>query len=188
MILSQFFEENIESAKQLYDKIFNIMNQVSLFAPEDLVTIYIVGGLLMENTAFVEAEERYVIALLLLQKIYGDPRGRGCRGHAIQLFLCWRLSILCRLQNKIEDAEYVEELFDVITMTLTPNILSNRYKEYAEQGEKTFIGLSNNDNQTNNHGYQLNQMNNLFSINTPSKNSSQINSNDKKVENITAPT
>ena len=162
IILHQIFENNLESAKNVYDKIINTMNQISSYNPEDLITVYTIGGMILETSALVEAEQQYVMAMLLLQKLYGDPRGRGAKGRAIQLFLCWRQSILCRLQNKVKDAEYIEELFDTILMTLTPNIMSQKFKEYSSFNENIFgngtkMNSSNTPNRLQDSTNSLNQ-------------------------------
>ena len=52
------------------------------------------------------------MALFRVHKIYGDPRGRWSWSIPWELFLTWRLSIISRLQGKLHDAEYVEEIYD----------------------------------------------------------------------------
>lgn len=39
-----------------------------------------------------------MMALIILHKLYGDPRGRGVAlVQPWELFITWRMSILCRL-------------------------------------------------------------------------------------------
>ena len=64
--------------------------------------------------ALVDCQRNYLVALLVLHKVFGDPRGRGAVGTAIELFVTWRLSIIQRMQGKTADAEMVEELFDSV--------------------------------------------------------------------------
>ncbi|EGR28585.1 regulator of chromosome condensation, putative [Ichthyophthirius multifiliis] len=52
------------------------------------------------------------MALLSIHKLYGDPRGRGSQIVPWEQFIVWRLSIIARQQQKIHDAEYLEEIFD----------------------------------------------------------------------------
>lgn len=69
-------------------------------------------GLLTEKKTLVESEQNYLMALISIHKLYGDPRGRGSTAIPWEILITWRLSIISRLQNKIHDAEYVEELYD----------------------------------------------------------------------------
>jgi hypothetical protein len=46
IILCQFFSNNLESAKTIYEKIISIMNQISSYHPEDLITVYTIGGMI----------------------------------------------------------------------------------------------------------------------------------------------
>ena len=89
-----------------------------------MITIHTWYGILSENKLFADCEQSYVMALLTLHKLYGDPRGRGANGAPWELFITWRLSILSRLQGKVHDAEYSEELFDATMMTQKQNPLN----------------------------------------------------------------
>ena len=62
-----------------------------------------------------------MMAMFMIHKLYGDPRGRGTSSLPWQLFICWRLSIISRLQGKVNDAEYIEELYDATLISTRKN-------------------------------------------------------------------
>ena len=80
----------------------------------------------------------YVMSMILCHKMYGDPRGRGCRGRVIELFLTWRLSIIYRIRNKLTEAEYVEEIFDAVLCSLGLSDFNQYYELYSELESKQF--------------------------------------------------
>lgn len=130
-ILNSFFlESDDQGCLAILDKINLAMNTASLCSPELTIITQTLYGILYEPKHFVECEQNYMVAILTLHKLYGDPRGRGGRGTPWELFITWRLSILSRLQGKIHDAEYVEELYDATLMTLKENTLNRFYSSH----------------------------------------------------------
>jgi hypothetical protein len=49
---------------------------------------------ILSETRLIECEQNYLTALMIIHKIFGDPRGRGATGVAWELFLTFRLSII----------------------------------------------------------------------------------------------
>lgn len=128
-----FFGEN-DNENQLtstiLERINTYVNTSPVCSPELMITIHTWFGLLSENKLFAECEQSYAVALLALHKLYGDPRGRGAYGTPWELFISWRLSILSRLQGKLHDAEYSEELFDSTAIGLRDNPLNHHFKNH----------------------------------------------------------
>jgi len=116
-----FLEQDEEQCKIILEKLVNYLNISLLCEPEIVVVVHTLLGLIYETKALVECEQNYMMALLTLHKLYGDPRGRGGNGIPWELFVTWRLSIITRLQGKIPDAEYVEELYDSTVLNLKRN-------------------------------------------------------------------
>lgn len=120
-----FLEQDEEQCKIILEKLINYLNSSLLCEPEIVVIVHTLLGLVSETKSLVECEQNYMMALLTLHKLYGDPRGRGAIGVPWELFVTWRLSIITRLQSKNIDAEYVEELFDSTAI----NLKKNRYNK-----------------------------------------------------------
>jgi hypothetical protein len=99
LLLVFFSETEIENnlCSSILEKINNLMNSSPVCSPELIMVIYTWFGILAENKLLSEAEQSYAIALLIIHKIYGDPRGRGGRSIPWELFITWRLSIIARL-------------------------------------------------------------------------------------------
>ena len=127
IMLTFFLVSDDQSCSALLEKINTYMSCVSLCSPELTVMIHTWFGILTETKNFMECEQSYMVALLTLHKLYGDPRARGGRGMPWELFITSRLSILSRLQGKTQDAEYVEELFDATLLGLSENQLNRFY-------------------------------------------------------------
>ncbi len=127
LVLAFFSENDLDNQLSLsiLERINTYVNNSPVCSPELTITIHTWFGILSESKLFVECEQSYTMALLALHKLYGDPRGRGGVGTPWELFITWRLSILSRLQGKIHDAEYAEELFDATAMTLKDNPLNS---------------------------------------------------------------
>ena len=121
-----FLEQDEEQCKIILEKLVNYLNTSLLCEPEIVVIVHTLLGLIYETKALVECEQNYMMALLTLHKLYGDPRGRGGNGIPWELFVTWRLSIITRLQGKIHDAEYVEELYDSTVL----NLKRNKFNKY----------------------------------------------------------
>lgn len=121
-----FLEQDEEQCKIILEKLINYLNSSLLCEPEIVVIVHTLLGLVSETKSLVECEQNYMMALLTLHKLYGDPRGRGALGVPWELFVTWRLSIITRLQSKYTDAEYVEELFDATSF----NLKKNRFNKY----------------------------------------------------------
>ncbi|KRX08322.1 Regulator of chromosome condensation 1/beta-lactamase-inhibitor protein II [Pseudocohnilembus persalinus] len=80
-ILYQFFIENDdEQCKILTEKIVANLNSNPINSPDLIIIIHSIIGLISEKKSLLEAEQNYVMALLTIHKIYGDPRGRGAIG------------------------------------------------------------------------------------------------------------
>jgi alpha-tubulin suppressor-like RCC1 family protein len=127
-----FFGENDgdnQHSLSILERINSFVTNSPVCSPELTIAIHTWFGIFSESKLFVECEQSYTVGLLALHKLYGDPRGRGALGTPWELFITWRLSILSRLQGKIHDAEYAEELYDATIMTLIDNPLSNHFKD-----------------------------------------------------------
>ena len=107
-------EQDEEQCKIICEKISNyINNNVFLFlSPENLIIVHTWLGILSEKRNYAEAEQHFIMAILVIHKLYGDPRGRGSNVIPWELFITLKLSIMLRSQNKIQDAEYIEEIYD----------------------------------------------------------------------------
>lgn len=121
ILVTYFLEQDEEQCKLILEKLVNYLNSSLLCEPEIVVIVHTLLGLIYETKALVECEQNYMMSLLTLHKLYGDPRGRGASGVPWELFVTWRLSIITRLQSKIHDAEYVEELYDATLLNLKKN-------------------------------------------------------------------
>ena len=130
MTLNYFNEDDDQASSGILEKIYTYLNGSPSCSPEVTITIHTWFGILSENKLLVECEQSYMMALLTLHKFYGDPRGRGGLGIPWELFITWRLSILSRLQGKIHDAEYIEELFDATILTFKDNPLNKFYSSH----------------------------------------------------------
>lgn len=133
LLLLQIFEQSLEQAKLTFEKIMTLLNNAFAYNQESLISVYLLGGMLLEDASLEDAEQQYAIALLLCNKAYGDPRGRGCRGRPVQLFLAWRLSMLTRLQDKLIDAEFAEEIYDCALLGLGKHEMNAFASQYEEQ-------------------------------------------------------
>jgi len=162
MVLAYFGEGENDNriSLSILEKINNIVNNSPVTSPELTVTINTWCGILSESKLFVDCEQSYAIALLVLHKIYGDPRGRGGKGTPWELFVSWRLSILCRLQGKVHDAEYSEELYDATLLTLKDNPMNAHLKSHSIYNDP-FKGLRNpspfENNSTNEISHLINK-------------------------------
>ena len=116
-----FFEQDEDQCKLILEKLVTYLNSSLLCEPEIVVIVHTLFGIIYESKSLVECEQNYMMALLTLHKLFGDPRGRGALGVPWELFVTWRLSIITRMQSKVHDAEYVEELFDATVINLKRN-------------------------------------------------------------------
>jgi alpha-tubulin suppressor-like RCC1 family protein len=130
MVVSYFNESDDQASGNILEKIHSYTNGSPVCSPELTIMIHTWGGILSENKLFAECEQSYMMALLTLHKLYGDPRGRGGLAIPWELFITWRLSILCRLQGKVRDAEYIEELFDASMLSLKENMTNEFYNNH----------------------------------------------------------
>jgi len=132
LILAFFGENDTDNQPCLpiLERINAFANSFPVCTAELTISIHSWCGLLSESKSFADCEQSYTMALLTLHRLYGDPRGRGAYGTPWELFITWRLSILSRLQGKVHDAEYAEELFDATAMTLRDNPLNSFKKTH----------------------------------------------------------
>lgn len=93
------FLEQLEDdqCKELSENIIKMTNATPVCSSELIVVIHTLMGLMKESTSLLECEQYYITALLVMHKLYGDPRGRGAQAVPWELFLTWRLSIVSRL-------------------------------------------------------------------------------------------
>lgn len=152
-ILNAFFIENDDQGcSTILDKINSFISSAYLCSPELTILTQTWYGILYEPKLLVECEQSYMMAILTLHKLYGDPRGRGGRGTPWELFITWRLSILSRLQGKTHDAEYVEELYDATMMTLKENTLNKFYNTHHIYSQPFQDFLPKEDQEKKPHG------------------------------------
>jgi len=132
MVLAFFGEADSDNqlSQNIIDQINNLVNNSPLASPELTIIINTWYAILSESKSFSECEQSYTIALLILHKLYGDPRGRGTLAAPWELFITWRLSILARLQGRTHDAEYSEELFDASLLSLRENPVNIHCKSH----------------------------------------------------------
>lgn len=121
IMLTLFLDQDEEQCRMIVEKLISNLNNSLLSQPELIIITHTLLGMMSENKSLLECEQNYMMSLLILHKLYGDPRGRGALGIPWELFITWRLSIIARLQNKLQDAEYVEELFDACVINLKHN-------------------------------------------------------------------
>jgi len=124
-----FLEQDEDQCKLILEKLVSYLNQSLLCEPEIVVIVHTLFGIIFETKSLVECEQNYMMSLLTLHKLYGDPRGRGATGVPWELFVTWRLSIITRMQSKGHDAEYVEELFDSTVI----NLKRNKFNKYLRK-------------------------------------------------------
>jgi alpha-tubulin suppressor-like RCC1 family protein len=93
------------------------------------------AGLASEYSDHMASEQSYMTCLLLLTRLYGDPRGRLNLGTPWQLTAAWKLSKLSREDKRIQDAQLAEEHFDSIFMK-TSGFLHSSQKKYSKSSAK----------------------------------------------------
>jgi len=153
LVLAFFGESDTDNqlCLTILERINAFANNSPVCSPELMITLHTWFGILSENKLFLECEQSYCTALLILHKLYGDPRGRGAYGTPWELFITWRLSILSRLQSKLHDAEYAEELFDAVAMTLRDNPMNQYLKSHSIYTDPFKEFYSNAYSKTQNH-------------------------------------
>lgn len=109
-------EKNSEACIGLLNKISKTIEN-SIKIPADLVIgYYMWNGICQEYHSISIAEQSYIAALLIMIKIYGDPRGRNNSGIPWQMFASWKLSKIAREEKRLIDAQISEEIFDSVFM------------------------------------------------------------------------
>lgn len=108
------------------------MDLNSIVESGTVLSFYILSGVSYELGNLQEAVQMYGMGLILCHKMYGDPRGRGCRGRVLELFIVWRLSIIYRMEGLQPQAEYVESLFDAVLSTLASNSYNSYFGVFEE--------------------------------------------------------
>jgi len=172
-MIQAFFGENDNDnqlSQNIIDQINTLVNNSPLASPELTIIINTWYGILSESKSLAECEQSYTIALLIIHKLYGDPRGRGTLSVPWELFISWRLSILSRLQGRIHDAEYSEELFDASLLSLAENQVNAHCKTHYIYNEpfKAFQPSYNSANP--NQKVDLSYLSAKKSLKNPTKN------------------
>jgi len=57
-----------------------MINSAALCPAELVIACHMWNGIIQESTNLVESEASYVTALILLNRLFGDPRGRMNKG------------------------------------------------------------------------------------------------------------
>ena len=115
--LTYFQEKDLTKCVQMLRKVGQILMQCLTFPAELAVAYHLWLGITNESVSLMEAEQHYVTALLLMTKLYGDPRGRGTSGIPWQLLAASKLSLIAREENRLQDAVLAEEHFDAVYMS-----------------------------------------------------------------------
>ena len=96
----------------------NTINKVisrAVFVPPELLIAHCMWkGLILEQRIPAFAEQHLVSALVLISKLYGDPRGRGNIGVPWQMLAASKVEYLARDENRLLDAQAASEHFDSI--------------------------------------------------------------------------
>lgn len=157
VLIAFFIDRDEEQCRQYLEKCRSQLSQTPLCSPEIIIVVYTWLGLLSESKSFIESEQFYIMALISLHKLYGDPRCRGSQGVPWELLITNRLSLLKRLQAQHQDYEYVEELFDATLFSLKQvqneanrqNCIFNEIFRLFDQSQSCSNSLkSNNQPQT----------------------------------------
>lgn len=116
----------------------------ALFVPADLViSHYMALGIYLENFDVPAAEQNYLTALLLMTRVYGDPRGRKNLGIPWQMTASWKLSKIAREEKRIHDAQLAEEHFDSVYMN-SSGFQHNSQKKYTRSSIKQQASIYTN--------------------------------------------
>ena len=124
------------------DLVQNYLNMVNRYLDESIfvtaesvISYYMCLGLNYDKVDPSLAEQSYITALLLLTRLYGDPRGRNNIGVPWQMTAAWKLSKLSREEKRIQDAQLAEEHFDSIFVN-TSSFIQNSQKKYSRSSVK----------------------------------------------------
>ena len=130
------------SSSRNQDLIQNYLNQFNKYLDESIfvtaesvISYYMSLGLNYDKTDPSLAEQSYITALLLLTRLYGDPRGRNNIGVPWQMTAAWKLSKISREEKRIQDAQLAEEHFDSIFVN-TSSFIQNSQKKYSRSSVK----------------------------------------------------
>jgi len=99
----------------------------AVHVPSELILSFFTwGGILCENGNPGQSENSYAIALIMLFRLYGDPRGRHNRGVPYEMLVSWKLAQIARAESRTHDAFLADEIFDAAFMS-TKQYLSLRH-------------------------------------------------------------
>lgn len=116
-------DKNSDECSNILNSISSIINKCLYISADLVVGYYVWNGICQEYNNWNIAEQSYISALLLMTKIFGDPRGRGNTGTPWQMIVSWKLSQIARHDKRIHEAQIAEEHFDSILIN------SHEYKD-----------------------------------------------------------
>jgi alpha-tubulin suppressor-like RCC1 family protein len=107
-----FDEKDLSSCKEQLDRSFKVLNR-SLVVPAELVAAhYMLTGLVYEVQDAAVAEKYFTTAVLLMIKLSGDPRGRGCFGLPWVIPASWKIAKIAKDEGRHRDWHAAQELFE----------------------------------------------------------------------------
>lgn len=109
-------ERNAEAGLSVLQKIEKIIENIYYIEGDLIVSYYLWSGICQENFNLAISEQCNITALLLMTRLFGDPRGRNSIGVPWQMATAWKLSKIAREEKRIFDAQLAEEHFDSVQM------------------------------------------------------------------------
>jgi alpha-tubulin suppressor-like RCC1 family protein len=111
---SFFNDSEFAKHKEVIQKLDALLNASVHIPAEIVVAIYVWKAMIQERNVLAEAEQSYVTALMLMTKLYGDPRGRGNIGVPWQMLAAWKIGEIARQEERFLDAQAADEHFDSV--------------------------------------------------------------------------
>lgn len=111
---SFFNETDLNKQKEAMTKLDVMMNWSIQIPAEIVVAVFVWKAMIQERNVLAEAEQSYVTALMLMTKLYGDPRGRGNIGVPWQMLAAWKIGEIARQEERFLDAQAADEHFDSV--------------------------------------------------------------------------
>lgn len=143
VFVQAFSDRKLEIGKNLSQITAKLIEE-SFYVPADLVISHFMAlGICFEEADVNAAEQSYLTALLLMTRVYGDPRGRNNIGIPWQMTAAWKLSKIAREEKRIHDAQLAEEHFDSVHMN-SYSFQQNSQKKYTRSSVKQQASICSN--------------------------------------------
>jgi hypothetical protein len=142
-----FIENDIDQGIKILCKIRDLLYNCFSCPPEIVIMVETVSAILFENRNQQESEVNYIMAMIGLNTLYGDPRGRGNVGIPLGLLYAWKLELSAKAESRMHDSEFAQEIYDSILFSLNGQTKKRLKKNILEENHRILNNTNSKQSQ-----------------------------------------